>query len=409
MYDVILVRFGEMTLKKKNYNTFLKAIKNNIKRKLKKFANLELKEARHRLYIILNGHDQDEVLNELNTVVGLSSYSLCKKVDKDFDLIADSAIEIINYEKYNKKITFKVETNRSDKSFAYNSLEISREVSKRILPKVPGLVVDVHNPELVLSIDFRTEGVFVYTSSHPGLGGYPGGMAGTGLVMMSGGIDSPVASFLTIKKGVNVKAIHFYSPPHTSVMSLQKVIDLCERLCHYTPNGKMDLLIVPFTEIQEKIYRSVDEPYIITIMRRIMYKIAHQVCLEQGIDSIINGESIGQVASQTIESMRVVNEVTNIPILRPLLTYDKTEIMDIARKIKTYDISIRPYDDCCTIFIPKHPVIKPTISKALREEAKCEFDQEITKAIQNIEVIKLNDKEHYSVLETTLNEDKFEI
>ena len=195
MYDVILVRFGEMTLKKKNYNTFLKAIKNNIKRKLKKFANLELKEARHRLYIILNGHDQDEVLDELNTVVGLSSYSLCKKVDKDFDLIADSAIEIINYEKYNKKITFKVETNRSDKSFAYNSLEISREVSKRILPKVPGLVVDVHNPELVLSIDFRTEGVFVYTSSHPGLGGYPGGMAGTGLVMMSGGIDSQLLVF----------------------------------------------------------------------------------------------------------------------------------------------------------------------------------------------------------------------
>lgn len=175
------------------------------------------------------------------------------------------------------------------------------------------------------------------------------------------------------------------------------------------PNGKMNLMVVPFTKIQEKIYQSVDDSYIITIMRRIMYKIAHQVCQKYNIDCIINGESIGQVASQTIESMKVVNEVTNIPILRPLLTYDKTEIIEIARKIKTYDISIRPFDDCCTIFVPKHPVIKPTIKKAIYEEEKCNLQQEIEQAIKNIEIIELSSNNHYSVLEIDTNQDKFEI
>jgi len=409
MYDVILVRFGEMTLKKKNYNTFLKQINNNIKQKLKNFPNLEIKDARHRIYLFLNGHKHEEVIEVLNTIVGLSSYSLCKITSKDFDEISQTAIQLINYAKKKERITFKVETNRSDKSFPYNSLEISQEVAKRILPKIPGLMVNVHHPEMTLFIDFRTEGVFVYLDSIPGLGGFPGGMAGSGLVMMSGGIDSPVSAFLSIKKGVNIQAIHFYSPPHTSILSLQKVIDLCERLCEYMPNGKMNLMVVPFTKIQEKIYQSVDDSYIITIMRRIMYKIAHQVCQKYNIDCIINGESIGQVASQTIESMKVVNEVTNIPILRPLLTYDKTEIIEIARKIKTYDISIRPFDDCCTIFVPKHPVIKPTIKKAIYEEEKCNLQQEIEQAIKNIEIIELSSNNHYSVLEIDTNQDKFEI
>lgn len=409
MYDVILVRFGEMTLKKKNYNTFLKQINNNIKQKLKIFPNLEIKDARYRIYLFLNGHKHEEVIEVLNTIVGLSSYSLCKITSKDFDEISQTAIQLIKYAKKKERITFKVETNRSDKSFPYNSLEISQEVAKRILPKIPGLMVNVHHPEMTLFIDFRTEGVFVYLDSIPGLGGFPGGMAGSGLVMMSGGIDSPVSAFLSIKKGVNIQAIHFYSPPHTSILSLQKVIDLCERLCEYMPNGKMNLMVVPFTKIQEKIYQSVDDSYIITIMRRIMYKIAHQVCQKYNIDCIINGESIGQVASQTIESMKVVNEVTNIPILRPLLTYDKTEIIEIARKIKTYDISIRPFDDCCTIFVPKHPVIKPTIKKAIYEEEKCNLQQEIEQAIKNIEIIELSSNNHYSVLEIDTNQDKFEI
>lgn len=409
MYDVILIRFGEMTLKRNNYNVFLKQLNNNLKRKFQKFENITFKQSRSRTYIYLNGHPHEEIIEVLNTVVGLSSYSLCKKVDKDFDVIANEAAYIISQEKGQKETSFKVETNRSDKSFPYNSIQISQEVSKRILPIVEGLKVDVHNPKLVLSIDFRIEGVFIYTNSIPGLGGFPSGLAGRGLLMMSGGIDSPVAGFLSLKKGVNIQAIHFYSPPHTSEMSLQKVIDLVQRLSHYTSNGKINLLVVPFTKIQEKIYQNVDESYVITIMRRVMYKIAHQICVTKQIDCIINGESIGQVASQTLESMRVVNEVTNIPIIRPLITYDKTEIIKLARDIKTYDISIRPYDDCCTVFIPKHPVIKPSLKKSIFQENLCDLEFDIQEAIKNIDLIELNAYEDYSVFTKNTNNDKFEI
>lgn len=409
MYDVILIRFGEMTLKRNNYNVFLKQLNNNLKRKFQKFENITFKQSRSRTYIYLNGHPHEEIIEVLNTVVGLSSYSLCKMVDKDFDVIANEAAYIISQEKGQKETSFKVETNRSDKSFPYNSIQISQEVSKRILPIVEGLKVDVHNPKLVLSIDFRIEGVFIYTNSIPGLGGFPSGLAGRGLLMMSGGIDSPVAGFLSLKKGVNIQAIHFYSPPHTSEMSLQKVIDLVQRLSHYTSNGKINLLVVPFTKIQEKIYQNVDESYVITIMRRVMYKIAHQICVTKQIDCIINGESIGQVASQTLESMRVVNEVTNIPIIRPLITYDKTEIIKLARDIKTYDISIRPYDDCCTVFIPKHPVIKPSLKKSIFQENLCDLEFDIQEAIKNIDLIELNSYEDYSVFTKNTNNDKFEI
>lgn len=408
MYDVILVRFGEMTLKRKNYNVFLKQLNNNLKKKFKNFENIKFEQSRSRTYIYLNSHAHEEVIEVLNTVVGLSSYSLCKIVDKDFDAIAKEAAKIINHEKKAANITFKVNTNRSDKDFPYNSIQISQEVAKRILPNVEGLSVDVHNPELVLSIDFRVEGVFLYTSSIPGLGGFPSGLAGRGLLMMSGGIDSPVAGFLSLKKGVNIQAIHFYSPPHTSEMSLQKVIDLVQRLSHYSSNGKINLLVVPFTSVQEKIYKNVDESYVITIMRRVMYKIAHKICQDKQIDCIINGESIGQVASQTLESMRVVNDVTNLPILRPLITYDKTEIIKLARDIKTYDISIRPYEDCCTVFIPKHPVIKPSLKKAIYQEELCDLDFEIEKAIENIELIEINAYENYSIFEKN-SSDKFEI
>ena len=408
-YDIILVRFGEMTLKKKNYKQFLDKIVQNIKKKCSVFPELTFSHTDYRFYIYLNGVDYNGVIKQLDLVCGLYSYSLCKIVKRvntdttlenssfEYDNIAKVASELIKEETNGKETTFKVETNRSNKRFPATSIEISQEVAKRVLPMVGNLHVDVHNPELVLNIDLRVEGTYVFVKDIKGLGGYPSGMSGSGLLMMSGGLDSPVAGFLSIKKGVNLKAIHYFSPPYTSLNALQKVVDLLEKIAVYTNTETIDLYVVPFTKIQDRIHEKANQIYMVTLMRRAMYKIADKLCRSKDIDVIINGESIGQVASQTLESMRVVNDVTNIPIIRPLATYDKEDIISIARKIKTYDISIRPYEDCCTVFVPEHPVIKPDLEKVIIEENKCEFGDLIDEAINNIEKITLSTKKKYSV------------
>lgn len=404
MYDMILVRYGEMTLKKKNYKTFLNQINTNIKEKCKKYEKLKFFNTDYRFYIYLNGTDHNLVINELNTVVGLYSYSLCKRVnvtDKSnvIEDIATTAIEAIEENRPKNEFTFKVETKRGDKSFPLNSIEVSQQVAKLVLPKIDGMTVNVHNPDLTLQIDLRSEGIYVYTNSIKGLGGYPSGIAGKGLVMMSGGIDSPVASFLAMKKGVLISAIHFASPPYTSDMALQKVIDLLEQLSIYQTNQNIKLYVVPFTEVQTLIHEKANPIYMVTLMRRAMYKIASKICEKEGYQCIINGESIGQVASQTLESMRVVNEVTNIPIIRPVATYDKEEIIGVATKIKTYDISIRPYEDCCTVFVPEHPIIKPKLNLIVEEENKCNLDIPIDKAIENIEIYNVNKKSKVNIFQ----------
>lgn len=408
MYDLILVRYGEMTLKKKNYHQFQKKINDNIKKKLSKFTKLSFSQTDYRFYIYLNGEDYNNVISQLNTVVGLHSYSLCKKVNPNYDDMASVAVELINKIKTKDQMSFKVETNRGDKNFPATSIDITREVSKRILPKIPGLYTDVHNPEITLSIDMRTEGTYIYTESIEGLGGLPSGMSGSGLLMISGGIDSPVAGFLALRKGISLKALHFASPPYTSDMALQKVIDLTEQLCRYTVDGKMDLIVFPFTKIQEKIHQNVDPIYNITIMRRAMYRIAEKIVKSEDINIIVNGESIGQVASQTLESMRVINDVTNMPIIRPLATYDKNEVIKIARKINTFDISIRPYEDCCTIFVPEHPIIKPKLDKVLQEESKCELDSLIEEGLNNLKIYNLSIDKKTNIL-IDENIEKFEI
>ena len=398
MYDIILVRYGEMTLKKKNYRQFLKKINENIKAKCNEFTKIKYFNTDYRFYIYLNGEDYTKVIEKLDTVVGLHSYSLCKEVNANYDDIALLAIEMIKEEIGNKNnVTFKVETNRGDKRFPATSIEISREVAKRILPKIDNLKVDVHNPDITLNIDLRCEGTYIFVKNIKGLGGYPSGVAGKGLLMMSGGIDSPVAGFLTIKKGVNLTAIHYASPPYTSDAALQKVVDLLEVLAKFTLDGKINLIVIPFTKIQDEIHQKADNIYLVTLMRRAMYKIAHMVCENDGIDVIVNGESIGQVASQTLESIRVVNDVTNLPIIRPVATYDKEEIIEVARKIKTYDISIRPYEDCCTVFVPEHPIIKPNINKVMEEENKCNLDDLIKEAFENKEIIELSCFKKYTV------------
>lgn len=406
MYDLIMVRYGEMTLKKKNYQNFQKQVNQNIISKLNKFPKLTFTKTNYRFYIHLHGEDYQNITKELDTVVGLSSYSLCREVNPDYDAIASAAIELINFEKESINLSFKVETNRSDKRFPATSIEISKEVSRRILPKIPGLRVDVHHPDLTLSIDLRTEGTYIFVKSLPGLGGLPGGMSGRGLLMVSGGIDSPVAGYLCLRKGIDITALHFASPPYTSDMALQKVIDLLAELSKYAPDSKIKLLVCPFTKIQTAIHQKANSIYSVTLMRRQMYKIADQVARKQNFDVIINGESVGQVASQTLESMAVINEVTNLPVLRPLVTFDKSEIIKIARKINTFDISIRPYEDCCTVFLPEHPVIKPRLNKVLMEEEKCKFGNLLEEAISGIEEIPISYKNKISVFEKS---DNFEI
>ncbi len=404
MYDMILVRYGEMTLKKKNYKTFLNKINDNIKSKCNIFPKIKYFNTDYRFYIYLNGEDHNEVLKKLNTVVGLYSYSLCKKVKVNsketvLEDIALTAIEAINNNRPEKDFTFKVETHRGDKTFPLNSIQISQQVARLILPKIEGMSVDVHNPQLTLHIDLRNEGIYVYTNSIKGLGGYPSGIAGKGLVMMSGGIDSPVASFLAIKKGVLVSAIHFASPPYTSDMALQKVIDLLEQLSIYQTTQNVRLYVVPFTEVQTMIHEKANPIYMVTLMRRAMYRIATMVANDKGYECLINGESIGQVASQTLESIKVVNEVTNIPIIRPVATYDKEEIIEVARKINTYDISIKPYEDCCTVFVPEHPVIKPKLDTIIEEEKKCVLDKAIITAFENIKIYEINTKKKINIFD----------
>jgi thiamine biosynthesis protein ThiI len=398
MYDLILVRYGEMTLKKKNYQQFLKQINQNLRNKLSKFSKLKFSGTNYRFYIYLNGEDYQNVIEVLDTVMGLYSYSLCVQTKPVYEEIAQAGVMLLKREGAKENNSFKVETHRADKGFPATSIEVSQEVAKKILPQVPGLKVDVHNPDYTVAIDLRTEGTYVFVKTIPGLGGYPSGMAGSGLLMVSGGIDSPVAGFLSLRKGVRLTALHFASPPYTSDMALQKVIDLLQELANYTTDGKIKLLIVPFTKIQTAIHQHADSIYLVTLMRRQMYKIAARLCEMHHYDVIINGESIGQVASQTLESISVVNHVTNIPIIRPLATYDKEQIISIARRIKTYDISVRPYEDCCTVFVPEHPIIKPRLDRVLHEESKCNLEPLIEEALAGIEEMMLNNIEKKSVL-----------
>lgn len=412
MYDMILIRYGEMTLKKKNYKKFLNQVNMNIKKKCSKFEKVKFFNTDYRFYIYLNGENSNDIIKELNTIPGLYSYSLCKRVKfKDNETIiqdiASTSIDLIKSERTQAKFTFKVDTHRGNKSFPMTSIEISQNVAKYVLPNIEGMSVDVHNPDLTLHIDFRNEGVYVYTNEIKGLGGYPSGIAGEGLVMMSGGIDSPVASFLAMKKGIRISAIHYASPPYTSDLALQKVFDLLEQLSIYQIPEEINVYVVPFTNIQTKIHEKANQIYLVTLMRRAMYKIADKLVRDRNFQCIINGESIGQVASQTLESMRVVNDVTNLPIIRPLATYDKEEIIAISKKIGTYDISIKPYEDCCTVFVPEHPIIKPNLETIINEENKCELDSLIDEAYNNIKKYTISKANHINVF--SINDDKFDI
>lgn len=380
-YDHILVRYGELSTKGKNKKDFIKRLQHNVRNALKVFDRLEYKATHDRLYILLNGEDAHAIKDVLQHVFGISSFSFAVKIPSEIEEMKKTALHIA--EAF-QGATFKIEARRSDKQFPMISDEINRAIAVDILKKT-SLKVDVKHPDLRIQVEVHTFDTYMMTNKIAGAGGYPVGVGGKALVMLSGGIDSPVASYLTMKRGVAIECIHYASPPYTSNAALEKVLDLARSVSRY--QGHIRVHIVPFTDMQLAIYQNCDESYAITIMRRMMYRIAEQICEKQKCLAIVNGESIGQVASQTLESMQVINQVTQMPVIRPVVAMDKLEIIAIANKIHTYDISIQPFEDCCTIFTPKNPVTKPTLRKAEKMEARFDYESLLKEAVEKTEFI----------------------
>ncbi len=394
MERVILIKYGELTTKKGNRNFFVNLLYKSIVNKLSSY-NVKIYKDLSRMYIEFNDKDLDIILKKINNIFGIHEYLVAYKIETDIENIKTKVLEIVKEENFN---TFKVETKRSYKEFPIHSQELSRELGGLILKNIAGKKVDVHNPDLMVNVEIRKTYTYVYTNYYYGLGGYPNNTLGKGMLMLSGGIDSPVAFYLAMKRGVHVEAIYFEAIPHTSINARNKVIELCRKLSVYTTSIKLH--IVPFTEIQESIYRTANPDYVITIMRRMMYRITERMAKRRKCLVLINGESIGQVASQTLTSMRVINEVTNMPVIRPVACLDKLEIMDIARKIDTYETSILPYEDCCTVFVPEHPVINPKLSLCEEMETRFDYNEMINKALSNIKTITIteNDKNEFEDL-----------
>ena len=386
MYDRILVRYGEISTKGRNRNKFIDRLRKNVKRALSDFPNAAIKAERDRMFILLNGEDSDGVGERLKGIFGIQSFSPAIKVEKDLDKMKDTALELFR-KIHQPGQTFKISAKRSDKTFELDTNEINAEFGGHILRNVEGLKVDVRKPDINLQIEIRKEAAYISAENIKGAGGLPAASAGKAMLMLSGGIDSPVAGYLSMKRGLEVEGVHFFSPPFTSERAKQKVIDLSEKLAEI--NGHFALHIVPFTEIQQAIHKQIPENYTMTTTRRIMLRITDAIREKQGGLAIITGESLGQVASQTLESMYAINEVTSTPIIRPLITMDKLQIMDIAHEIDTHDISIRPYEDCCTVFVPSSPKTKPKLDKVQNFESYFDFESLIQKAVEGTELMDL--------------------
>ena len=393
MYERILVRYGDLTLKGKNKRIFIDKVNGLVKQKVNN-DNVTYEKNHDRLYILLNGEDHEEIINGLNKVSGLRSYSLITKTELDMDKIMAKALEVVQSELTGKVVTFKVESKRADKLFPITSPEISKIVAGYVLKNTELLKVDVHKPELTLHVEVRPDAAFVYCKKIKGMGGFPVGVAGKGMLMLSGGIDSPVAGFLAMKQGIEVECIHFESTPLTSIESAQKVVDLTEKMALYAPHNRMKLHMVPFEELHQALLNYIPESYNITIMRRMMYRIAEKIALKNNCKVILNGESVGQVASQTLQSISVINDVCNMPVIRPLSTYDKLDIIDISRKIDCYNISIKPFEDCCTVYIPKKPTTAPKLIKCQLYESKYDFDSLVDKVVEKTRYMVIDAKKH---------------
>lgn len=372
----IMLKYAELNTKKDNINMFIKKLKENILAKV----DCEVTFDHGRMFI--DTLNFDETISKLKKVFGIHEIVIVYEVDKDLETLSNNIIDMAKSCKFK---TFKVETKRSDKSYPLESVQISKKLGGVILSNINDVSVDVHNPEKVFYVEIRKEHAYIYHEKISGLGGYPVGTLGKGLLMISGGLDSPVAGFLAMKRGIKLEAVYFESPPHTSVEAKEKVKKLLSIISEYGLDIKLH--VIPFTKIQEEILKNIPHDYLVTIMRRMMYRISERIARHNNDLAIINGESIGQVASQTLTSMNAINEVVSIPVIRPLACFDKLEIIDIAEKIGTYNTSILPYEDCCTIFVPTHPVINPDKNLCKEYEEKIPYEELIKDALKNQEII----------------------
>ncbi|MBP3892184.1 MAG: tRNA 4-thiouridine(8) synthase ThiI [Solobacterium sp.] len=387
-FDTVLVRFGELSTKGKNRKDFIKKLELNLKRILRDHKELSFRRTHDRIYIELNGTDIVPIKEKLQKVFGISSFSFTKKVETDIETIGQMCLELL--EDYPKEATFKIISRRHDKSFPMHSDEINRTIAGQILKNTEHKV-DVHHPDVPIQIEVHQHETYITLEKIPGIGGYPTGINGKVLLLLSGGIDSPVAAYELMKRGLEVEAIHYASPPYTSDQAKQKVLDLAKIVSIY--QGSMKIHIIPFTDLQLEIYKAAKDPYAITIMRRMMYRIAEKVANKVRALAIGTGESVGQVASQTLESIACINAVIQMPVLRPLVCMDKVEIIDLSKQIGTYETSILPYADCCTIFDPKNPVTKPSIKKAETLETLFDYETMIDEAIEQETIAFVSDEE----------------
>ncbi len=360
-------------IKGQNIGFFIKRVRTHIKMKLSDLS-VEYIMKHDRIFIDYNEIYEKDIISRLMMIPGIFDFAVAHVTEPNLEKIVQTAIHVLDLEIDRDHIPFKIETRRSDKSFPMTSLEVTKHVADLILKGTKWkFVVDVKNPEEILRIELRKDQCYIYLKMIKGMGGYPFGTGGKGLLMMSGGIDSPVAGYLAMKQGIDIELFHFESTPLTPIESVQKVIDLAKILANYTPNDSIKLHLVPFFNLHEKILATVYDPYIITVMRRMMYRIAERFTKHNKSLCIINGDAVGQVASQTIQSMKVVESVTQIPILRPLVTYDKLDIIKLATHIQTFDISTRPFNDCCSVYVPKRPVTKPMEVYATKYENEIDY------------------------------------
>jgi len=377
---LVLIKYApEIFLKGLNRGKFEKKLKDNIKYVIKDI-NFEFVEDSGRWFI--SSENLEEVIDRVKKVFGVMEVCIVHEVDNSLEAISEEAIKILNESNYK---TFKVETNRANKQFPLNSMEVSKEVGARILSNFEELKVDVRTPEFVVNVEIRNKS-YVVTKKIKGAGGLPYGMNGSTMLMLSGGIDSPVAGYLMARRGVELNAVYYHSPPYTSERAKEKVKMLADKLKSYT--GNFNLYIVPFTDIQLQIIEKCREDELTIIMRRFMMRIACELAKEKNISSVTSGESIGQVASQTMEALVVSDDCSDRPVFRPLVAMDKVDIMDIARTIDTYETSILPYEDCCTIFVPKHPKTKPRLNEIIKSEAVLDIENLVKEAIEKMEVYK---------------------
>lgn len=386
-YDHLLVRYGELTLKGTNRKMFVNQLKDNVKRALIPLSGYHVKGKRDRMYIELSPEaDINEIIQRLSKVYGIKSISPVIKIDKNEEKINQSAIQLSH--DFEKGSTFKVDVKRVDKSFRLDTYELQRQVGGAILKENNNITVNVKNPDYEIKIEVRMDAIYIYEKVIAGAGGLPVGTGGKTLLMLSGGIDSPVAGIEVMKRGVTVEAIHLHSPPFTSEKAKDKVIELTRILAERV--GPIKLHLVPFTEIQKQINKVVHPRYTMTSTRRMMMRISDKVVHQINANAIVNGENLGQVASQTLKSMYAINHVTATPVLRPLLTLDKEDIIKKAKELGTFETSIQPYEDCCTIFTPKNPVTEPDFDKVIKYESVFNFDEMIENAVENIETLTID-------------------